>query len=199
MPPDFQTGKESLARFIREHLPAHSDVIAEIVDYFGEKEIAASEYFLKEGTISNEYMFLESGFMRVFTFDTDGNEVTTNFCTAGQVVFEVASFFGHTRSKESIQALTGCRGYVISFEQLNMLFHKFPEFREFGRAILVKGFVALKQRTLSLINETAEERYVHLLQNNPEIFMHAPLKYIATFLGITDTSLSRIRKTYREK
>ena len=75
-----------------------------------------------------------------------------------------------------------------------MLFHSLPEFRDFGRAILVKGFATLKLRMLSMITETAEERYAALLQSNPEIFQQAPLKYIASYLGITDTSLSRIRK-----
>ena len=85
------------------------------------------------------------------------------------------------------------------WEQLNMLFHSLPEFREFGRSILVKGFTALKNRMLSMITETAEERYAHLLQNKPEIFQHAPLKTIASYLGITDTSLSRIRKELAKK
>jgi len=193
-------GREILARFIREHLPmpAH-DVIDSIVDCFEERTLAAGAYFLQARSYSHEYMFLAGGFMRVFTHDTEGNEVTTAFCPAGGVVFEIASFFEHTRSMESIQALTDCTGYVLQFDELNRLFHAYPEFRKFGRAMLVKGFAALKQRTLSLINETAEARYVRLLQTHPEIFMHAPLKHIATYLGITDTSLSRIRKAWRGK
>ena len=65
--------------------------------------------------------------------------------------------------------------------------------------ILVKGFIALKERTLSLINQTAEERYASLMNSNPEIFQYAPLKTIASYLGITDTSLSRIRREYQRK
>jgi len=82
---------------------------------------------------------------------------------------------------------------------LNKLFHELYEFREFGRHILVKGFAALKSRMLSMITETAEERYAGLLKTNPEIFQHAPLKTIASYLGITDTSLSRIRKEFSKK
>ena len=74
-----------------------------------------------------------------------------------------------------------------------------PEFRDFGRSILVKGFSSLKVRMLSMITETAEQRYDTLLKTNPEIFQHAALKHIATYLGITDTSLSRIRKEYTKK
>ncbi len=104
-----------------------------------------------------------------------------------------------TISAENIQALTDSRGYSISYDKLNMLFHSIPEFRDFGRAMLVREFAAFKQRTLSLINKSAEERYANLLNNNKELFQYAQLKYIASYLGITDTSLSRIRKEFSKK
>ncbi len=168
----------------------------EIAAHFSQKTIPKNQFFLLEGNHSNEYLFLERGFMRAFAHDTEGNDVTTGFYSDNQVVFEVFSFFNRTISKENIQALTDCEGWYISYEQLNMLFHSLPEFREFGRSILVKGFAALKNRVLSMITETAEERYVQLLKSNPEIFRYAPLKTIASYLGVTDTSLSRIRKEF---
>jgi len=131
--------------------------------------------------------------MRSFAHDTEGNDITTNFYSNNQVVFEVSSFFHRIPSKENIQALTDCEGWSISYQQLNNLFHSLHEFRDFGRYILVRLLTALKSRTLSMITETAEQRYETLLKNNPEIFAHAPLKHIASYLGITDTSLSRIR------
>jgi hypothetical protein len=87
----------------------------------------------------------------------------------------------------------------VDFETLNKLFHSTPEFREFGRSILVKGFAEFKNRTFSLINKTAEERYKFLLESKPEIFQYASLKHIASYLGVTDTSLSRIRKSFLAK
>ncbi len=191
--------KQSLILFIQRNLPAARQTVVDIAEHFEEMEIPKNGFFLKEGANSNHYMFLEEGFMRAFTFDTDGNEVTTGFYAKKQMVFEVSSFFSHTRSKENIQAITDCKGYAITFSQLNMLFHSIPEFREFGRAMLVHGFVALKQRTLSLINETAEVRYINLMDSSPEIFQYAQLKHIASYLGITDTSLSRIRREYLKK
>ena len=100
---------------------------------------------------------------------------------------------------ENIQAITECHGFFLSIEKLNALFHSLPEFREFGRAMLVKEFAAYKKRTLSLINQTAEERYSDLLDTNKEIFQVVQLKYIASFLGITDSSLSRIRKEFSKR
>jgi CRP-like cAMP-binding protein len=137
--------------------------------------------------------------MRSFAYDTEGNDVTTNFYSDSQVVFEVSSFFNRTPSRENIQALTDSQGWSITYVQLNYLFHAMPEFRDFGRHILVTGFAALKMRMLSMITDTAEERYERLLNSNPEIFQQAPLKYIASYLGITDSSLSRIRKEFSRK
>lgn len=166
----------------------------EIAGTFSHTTFLKNDFLLTEGEICDEYLFLQSGFARAFAHDTEGREVTTGFYTAGQAVFEVSSFFNRVRCKENIQALTDCEGWHINYQQLNHLFHSMPEFREFGRSVLVKGFTGLKNRMLGMITETAEQRYTQLLQANPEIFQHSPLKYIASYLGITDTSLSRIRK-----
>jgi CRP-like cAMP-binding protein len=168
---------------------------AEIAETFAPKEISRNGYLLKEGKICDEYFFLEKGFMRAFAHDTEGNDVTTSFFSQGKVVFEVSSFFNRIPSKENIQAMEDCTGWFITYEQLNGLF----QFREFGRMVLVRGFSSLKTRMLSLITETAEQRYDALLKTNPEIFQYAQLKHIASYLGITDTSLSRIRKEYSKK
>jgi CRP-like cAMP-binding protein len=171
----------------------------EIANTFKPKEIMRNEFLLKEGRVADEYFFLESGFIRSFAHDTEGNEVTTNFYSCSQVVFEVSSFFNRTIAKENFQAIEDCTGWYITYAELNNLFHSMHEFRDFGRSILVKGFSALKIRMLSMITETAEQRYNTLLKTNPEIFQHAALKHIASYLGITDTSLSRIRKEYSKK
>jgi CRP-like cAMP-binding protein len=190
---------QNLIQLLRNTGLVSQETAERIAGQFNPIEIPAGHYLLQEGKISNEYVFLESGFMRAYAHDTENNEVTTNFYSSNQLVFEVSSFFNRTRSKENIQALENSKGWYISYEQLNQLFHALPEFREFGRAVLVKGFASLKTRVLSMITETAEERYDALLKSNPEIFQHAPLKHIASYLGITDTSLSRIRKEYSKK
>jgi len=191
--------KEMLIGFLQSTKLVSFPIATAIADQFTNKIIFKNQFQLTAGKICDEYLFLEKGYMRTFAHDTEGNEVTTNFCVQGQVIFEVSSFFNRTRSKENIQALTDCEGCYITYEQLNNLFHTLPQFREFGRSILVKGFAQLKTRMLSMITETAEERYAQLLKINPEIFQHAPLKNIASYLGITDTSLSRIRKELSKK
>jgi CRP-like cAMP-binding protein len=190
---------QNLVQFFYSSNLVPLNIASEIAEQFNHKIISKQQFHLMEGNYANEYLFLDSGFMRAFAHDTEGNEVTTNFYSGNQVVFEVSSFFNRTISKENIQALTDCEGWFITYDQLNTLFHSLPAFRDFGRSILVKGFAGLKTRMLSMITETAEERYARLLKTNPEIFQYAPLKHIASYLGITDTSLSRIRKEFSKK
>jgi CRP-like cAMP-binding protein len=190
---------QKLIQFLKNSNLVSQKTAEEIADTFTPKELKRNEFLFKEGRVCNEYFFLESGFIRAFAFDIDGNDVTTNFYSANQVVFEVSSFFNRVISKENFQAIADTEGWAITYDQLNHLFHSMHEFREFGRAILVKGFSSLKTRMLSMITESAEQRYDTLLKTNPEIFQQAALKHIASYLGITDTSLSRIRKEYLKK
>jgi CRP-like cAMP-binding protein len=142
---------------------------------------------------------METGFARAYAFDTEGNDVTTHFYKSNQVVCELFSFFKRIPSGENIQALDDCKTWYVNFEELNSIFHAMPLFREFGRTILVNSYANLKERTLFMIQKTAEERYAHLLQTSPDVFQFAPLKHIASYLGITDTSLSRIRREYSKR
>ncbi|WP_316825552.1 Crp/Fnr family transcriptional regulator [Pedobacter miscanthi] len=193
--------KKQLINFIKENIPNISVTPAGleiIAAHFEETEFSKNEFLLKQGKVS-DYYYLAEGFVRAFTFDAQGNEITTFFYPAGRVAFEASSFFLREPSTEYLQAITDCKVYATSFEKLNMLFHSVPEFREFARAMLVKEFVAYKQRTLSMINKSAEERYGSMIANNIEVFKYAQLKHIASYLGITDTSLSRIRKEFAKK
>jgi CRP-like cAMP-binding protein len=129
----------------------------------------------------------------------DGNEVTTNFYGKNIFANDFLSFFKRIPSNENIQALTDCTAWSIGYEDLQICFHTIPEFREFGRMMLINNYSRLKDRMLGMIQLTAEQRYLKLIEMHSEIFQHAPLKNIASYLGITDTSLSRIRKEISKK
>lgn len=193
--------KKPLLDFIQASIPDFPltggglDTIAE---QFEGIEFAKNDYLLKEGKISG-YFFLAEGFMRAYTFDAGGDEITTYFYPRGRILFNPYSFFNNVKSTENIQAVTPCKGYLTTFEKVNMLFHNVPEFREFARLMLVREFVEYKRQTLAMINQTAEERYANLIENGKEIFQHAQLKHIASFLGMTDTSLSRIRREFSRR
>ncbi len=186
--------KTSLVKFIEQTVLIDHDDAQEIAKAFHSISIKKGDLLSREKQISDYYFYLEKGLMRLFLYDLNGNEITTDLFTENNIVFEITSFFTRVKSEVNIQAITNCSGYYISYTELNKLFHNKPAFRDFGRAILVKEFIASKERNYSMINKTAEKRYQHLASSKPEILKHTPLKYIASYLGITDSTLSRIRK-----
>lgn len=152
------------------------------------------DFYLQKGESPSSYLILEKGLMRSYVYDYDGNEITTHFFTEHDVVIEVLSLFKHTTSEEWIQALTDCVCWEIDFEAFQKLFHAIPGMSEWGRSWFSEELTGFKQRSVQMITQQASERYLKLLKEKPEIIRQAPLKQIATYLGITDTSLSRIRK-----
>lgn len=156
--------------------------------------IAKGDYFLQYHQTSNSYLILESGLMRAFVHDYEGNDITTDFFSPTDVVIEVLSHFQRTPSLENIQALTDCVGWEIQFDIFQELYHSSPGFSEWGRLWMTGKLFQQKQRALEMITTSAKDRYEKLIKEKPEIVLHSPLKYIASYLGITDTSFSRIRK-----
>jgi CRP-like cAMP-binding protein len=190
-----------LLDFIRQSIPNFRltpEGLGIIAENFDAVEYAKDDFLYKEGKVSG-YFFLAEGLIRAFTFDAEGNEITTYFYPAGRVLFDPASFFQQKISTESFQAVTECKGYLTNLERLNFLFHTIPEFREFARAMVIREFIFYKQHSLAMINKSAEDRYAALISDGSEILQHARLKHIASFLGMTDTSLSRIRREFSRK
>jgi len=165
-----------------------------ILCQFKQVNFSKSEYLLKEGKTENHYWFLERGFVRSFVNDTCGNDITTNFYGQSDIVIDWSSFFLRNPTRENIQALTDCICWQLDFEAFQQLFHSIKAFREQGRRRLVSSYFALKNQSVSLIADEAKERYLRLLREKPHIVQNVSQQHIATYLGITKYSLSRIRK-----
>ncbi len=187
---------EKFQHFIQKILPMDTAKAGVIVNFFEEKKISKNDFLTRKGKICNDFYFLAEGYVRSYTIDLKGQDITTGFYNGEEVVCELSSFFKRIPGTEDFVALSDCETLVINFEKVQRAFHGMPEFREFGRGMLINAYTGLKQRVMSSLHLTAEERYDMLIQNNPGIFQHAPLKNIASYLGVTDTSLSRIRKEY---
>ena len=191
--------KDSLIQFIQQVLPVNAAKAEQVVAKFRPMKVERNKYLLEAGKVCSESHFLETGIIRSYAYDLVGDEVTTAFHLKNSFTTDLVSFFKRTPAKEYIQAITDCETWYITYEDMQASFHAIPEFREFGRLNLVNHYSILKERMLSMLQETAEQRYNDLINSSPEIFQHVPLKYIASYLGITDTSLSRIRKELTKK
>lgn len=157
-------------------------------------ELKKGDYLLKKDQISNCYSIVESGLIRTYLYDYEGNEITTGFTGTNEVAIEVASLFQRIPTQEYMQCLTDCVLWQIDYDHFQELFHQIPAMREWGRAWMAFELYLSKKRATEMITEPATQRYLHLMQEKPQIIQQAPLKHIASYLGVTDTSLSRIRK-----
>lgn len=156
--------------------------------------IPRGQLLISESQYSKEYYCIETGLLRTYVIDFNGNEITTNFIGTGELAIDVTSLFRQLPAKENVHALTDVKAWKIEFEHFQELYHNIPNFNEWGRAWMAQQLVDLKEKSTGMITRSAKERYLQLLKKSPQIVKHAPLKHIATYLGITDTSLSRIRK-----
>ncbi|MGB3586369.1 MAG: Crp/Fnr family transcriptional regulator [Tunicatimonas sp.] len=165
-----------------------------VVSQFTQVTFKKNEYILQAGEVARNYYFVESGFARSYAIDTKGNDTTTGFYTQLQILIDWPSFFLKSPTKEYYQALTNCVVWQLGFDEFQKLFHSIEAFREGGRSRLVGSYFSLKRKNIAMITNSAKERYLQLVKEAPELVQNVPLKYIASYLGVTDTSLSRIRK-----
>lgn len=186
---------KSLFQHIYRHPLITSKDIDEIYDAHQKVHYKKGDYILKEGQVANEFSIMQNGLIRSFVHDYDGNDITTNFYTDEEIVIEVSSLFLRVPTRENMQALTDCVCWRIGFDVFQKLFHSIEGYSEWGRAWMSNQLFHCKQRSVSIITDSATDRYLSLLKEKPQILQQAPLKQIATYLGITDTSLSRIRKS----
>lgn len=184
-----------LISYICSLVPMHVSKAAEIANLFECCELAPDSFLIRAGEPVSESYFVERGLVHAYAWSPKGDVVTTGLYGADSFANDFISFFMKQVATEHLQSLSECRLWRISYATLQEAFHSIPEFREFGRMVLIRSYAALKARMLSMIEVSAEDRYLHLLHNRPEIIQLVPLKIVASYLGITDSSLSRIRRS----
>jgi len=136
--------------------------------------------------------FINKGIARIYYFK-DGIDVTENFFFENSIIARVESLFTGKPSRKAIQVLEDAEIVGINANQLFKLYDSFPEIERLFRKIFEAAYVETVHRIEGIQFHTAEERYKALLQEAPDILKRVPLKYVASYLGITQVSLSRIR------
>lgn len=186
--------KSSLCNYLCSVFPMPSVVANLIASGFESFSFPKGSLLIGEGRVNHQTYFLNEGYVRAYTLDVDGKEVTTKLYSPVTFVNDFLAFFKQQPARENFQAVTPCSGFTMNLTHVEELFRDYPEFREFGRLLVLHHYEMLNDRMLEMIKDTAETRYLRLLDKHPAIFQNVPLKMIASYLGITDTSLSRIRK-----
>lgn len=163
-----------------------------------ERRFKAGAYFAEAGRVAQEIGFVVSGVFRVCYFDKDGNDITKYFIEEDNFVVDLQSYQHQLPSTEYVQAVTEAQVLIFtartwqSFATTIVDWHK-AESNLISRALLEKV-----RRLSPLVNENATTRYQHFLKEFPALANRIPLSYLASYIGVTQQSLSRIRGKFGE-
>lgn len=157
--------------------------------------IPKKDVFLKLNDIENHISFIESGVVRLFIpKDNPEKEITFGFSFKDQFVSAYDSFLTQTPSAYQLQALTETTLFSITYNDLQAVYKTTQIGNLIGRLTAERLFLLKSKREQNLLNLTAEERYMKLFKERPELLKVIPLKYISSYIGVTAQALSRIRK-----
>lgn len=148
---------------------------------------------LKAGQIENNLSFIVSGIVR-FYIPKEDKDLTFAFAFDNHFVSAYDSFLARTPSIYHVETLTKTELWQLTYEDLQEIYNETEIGNLIGRKVSEMLFVKKTKRELSLLNETAEQRYLNLFTEQPQLIRHIPLKYIASYIGVTPQALSRIRK-----
>ncbi|OXA89977.1 Crp/Fnr family transcriptional regulator [Flavobacterium hercynium] len=167
------------------------ELIKSKVDF---KEIKKEEYYQEAGKIPDEVIFLTKGIMRICYFNHKGDEITKYFIDENNFLVDINSYTQEIPSTEYIQSVTDCKYLVLSKNAMKELSSIIIEWDKIVSKITSKALAEKVNRISPMMTEDAKERYLKFLTNFPNLANRVPLSYLASYLGITQSSLSRIRK-----
>jgi len=145
------------------------------------------------GTIAREAYFINKGLARVY-FLKEGEEISANFVFENSFIAAFESFLIQAPTRQVVETVEDCELLVLSKAKLDTLTRAFPNFNVFSRVIAEQAFITLQRRAASFILDSPEERYLNMVQERPGMLERVPQHMIASYLGVTPVSLSRIRK-----
>ncbi len=157
----------------------------------------------KEGDVFRNIYFINTGIVRSYFTDNEGRDFTWYIHYSSDqanmknlFVVDYASFIKQEPSKLFFEVIEDTKLLSISYNSIQKLYNLSAKWQEFGRLMADEGYYHIHHRTMSLLTENATKRYERLLEENPNLLQIVPQYYIASYLGITPQSLSRIRKKY---
>lgn len=162
-------------------------------EFFIESEIRARTILLREGEIAKHIYFIKKGCLRLW-FNKDGKDVTLQFFFEGQAVASIESLVSNQPGMFTLESVEPSTILSISKENLEYLTEVYPELKEGFQNIMFQRFRNYTKLFLSRIKDSPKERYDDLIKNHPEIVNRVPQRHVASYLGVTPISLSRIKK-----
>src|SRR5690606_36758316 len=160
--------------------------------YFKQEEVPCRTILLEEGKVSKKMYFIEKGCLRTWV-NNDGKEITTQFFFEGDSVSSIESFRTNQPSLYRIETIEPCVLHTITQKEFQMVVEQSPEIKKRFEEHLFKRLFQTQQLFFSYLKNSPQQRYEDLITQYPHIVQRVPQHYIASYLGITSVSLSRIR------
>lgn len=190
---------EKFQKYLSEHLHVDESTIAKLLVDCSSKVWKKDSFLMREGTICKQIFFVENGLLRQYSVDEKGKEHILNFAPENWLVSDRESSFFNAPSPYFIQALEDTEVIILDQNFLEELAQEYPDFATFNMRLLHHHIREMQNRIELLLSASAEERYDHFLNRYPDIVHRVPQAMIASYLGITPESLSRIRKIRSER
>lgn len=170
------------------------DEIDSFLSHAQKLTLAKGDYFIKEGEVAKRIGFVLSGLLRSFYYASNSDEVTYCFSFPNELVAGYSSIITQQPTNENIQALGTCELLVFPKSVLDEMVERSEKWLLFAKQVAEMQYVALEKRVFLLQKENAATRYKELLANHPEFIQNIPLRFLASYLGISQRHLSRLRK-----
>lgn len=169
--------------------------IAYISKKVNELTLRKDEYFSEAGKIPRQVGFVVEGILRVCFYNNKGDEITRYFIDENNMLVDLKSFEANIASSEYVQAVTDCKLYVISKTDWDDILNTIVAWESIAGKIFRKALIQKYERKSSLLEQDATTRYLLFMEKFPGVANRIPLGYLASYLGITQSTLSRIRKS----
>lgn len=167
--------------------------LAEILQTFVKKPFRKNEFLVREGAVCTQFCFIESGILQ-HAITVDGVEKTTYLALRHSVTTSLFSFLHQRPSRKDVKAIVDCVLWTIDLPSFQKLSSSNKLFRSFYYQLLERQICLIDDYRIDLLTMTPEERYAKLLANEPNLLQQVPLRYLSSFLGISDRHMSRIRR-----
>lgn len=160
--------------------------------YISEERYYKNHFLFKADKVERKLYFIKKGIVRAYS-DLPNNQITFWFGKEGDPILSMKNYIENKVSYETVELLEDCELYAIEIAELNKLYLSDIEISNWGRKLAEKELIKTEQRLISRQIQTATERYLKFISNNPDLIQRIPLGYIASYIGISQVSLSRIR------